>query len=388
MRRPGGALLPGAALVGALALVASLVGFGVAPRRALFGWLFAWAYWGGIGVASLVLLGTQHASRARWVVVIRRALEVMAATIPLLAALFVPIAIGLPFLYPFASPAGLEEHAAIAVAHQRPYMNPTWFVARAVVYFAIWIAVSEALLRWSRRQDADADPGATRRMRILAAASLPAVALAMSFAALDWLMALEPLLHSSIYPLYWFTGAFLAAIALLALWTSTARGPGEPGALANASHRGSLGKLLLGFTLFWLYVAFCQWLLVWIADLPDEARWYVVRTTGGWGWVAWAIVLAQFALPFLVLLRRDVKERPAGLAAIAAWILAAHAVDTFWLVIPAADPAAPRLHWTDVTSFLAVGGLSVAFALARFRRGAPAATGDPYAEESLRYAGR
>ncbi len=385
MRRGGVDLAAGIAAVAGLA--ASFVGFGVSPRRALFGWLFGFGYWAGIAIASLVLLCAWHASRARWPVVIRRALEGMAGTMPVFAVLWLPLAIGARWLYPWANGAGEREEVLAMLLHQRAYMNLPAFVGRAAAYFAIWIAAAEALLRWSRRQDEEEGNALTRRQRVLGAGALPFVALSMSFAALDWLMAIEPRNTSSIFPLYWWTGSFLAAIALLAVWIATARGEGEPGELANASHRASLGKLLLGFTLFWLYIAFDQWLLVWIADLPREAHFYVVRTTGGWRAIAWTVVVAQFWVPFVALLSRRLKERPGTLAAIAAWILLAHLVDVWWLVVPAVDPAAPFLHWTDVSSAVGIGGLAVLVARLRLR-GHPIARGDPYAEESLRYSGQ
>lgn len=385
--RGGGSLLAGGLVAGVVGLAGSAIGWGVDTRRALYAWLFAWAYWGGMAAASLVLLGIWHASRARWPVVLRRVLEVQAGTLPLLAVLFLPVGIGVARLYPFARPQGFEEQVRVALRHQGPYMNVPFWAGRAALYFVVWIAVSELLLRWSRAQDEDGALAWTRRQRWLGAGTLPLVALLLSFAALDWLMALEPLFNSTIFALYWFMGSLLGAVALLALSAAWARGEARVGDAANASHRASLGKLLLGFTLFWVYVAFVQWLLTWIADLPREARWYLARTTGGWWWVAIAVVLAQFAVPFLLLLSRGLKESRAGLAVASLWILGAHAVDAYWIVLPAHD-AGPAFSWMDAAAFVAIGGLGCAFAVLRLRGHSPVPVRDPYHLESLRYAGK
>jgi len=376
----------GAGLVGTAGLAASVAGLLFSTRSALFAWLFAWAYWTGLAVAALLLLCIFHASRARWPVVFRRVLETLAGTLPLMAVLFIPVLLGVKELYPWASPEAVSRPVALLLAHQRPYMNFVLWLLRALLYLAVWVAVAEGLLRLSRRQDREGGIELTRRQRRLGTAALIPTALAMSFAALDWLMALDPSFRSGIFPLYWFTGSLLAAIALLAVWITASR-EAEPAKSTRASHRASLAKLLFAFSLFWVYVAFCQWLLTWIADLPDEVPWFLIRTSGNWGQLAALLVIAQFGFPFVALLRRNVKENSRMLAAVALLVLAAHALDLFWLVMPTRDPASPLLHWTDLAAFAAVGGLAIAFAHVRFARHAPLPAKDPYLLESLRYSG-
>lgn len=375
-----------AAAVGVGGLVLTGVGGALDARRTLFAYLFAFAYWAGLAVASLLLLGTWHASGARWPVVLRRMLETMAASLPLFALLFLPLLAGASRLYPWLGPPRpMTEKELGQLEHKRPWLNLPFWTARSVLYFAVWSTVGELLLRWSRRQDETADVKLTRWQWALGAATLPAVALAMSFASLDWLMSLEPLFVSTVYGLYWFSGAFVGALALLTLATVLARGPNLFGEFVNDSHRASLGKFLLAFSIFWAYMAYSQYFLIWIANLPHEVPWYEVRVKGAWEPVAIAVVGSRFVLPFFVLLSRPFKQHRRMLAAMAVWILLAHALDTWWLVVPVVSPEGPRPHWTDLTAFLGVGGAAVAFTLWRLRGHATLPVGDPYLYESLGY---
>jgi hypothetical protein len=279
----------------------------------------------------------------------------------------------------------LAEKDLKKLDHKRPFLNLPFWVVRSAVYFAVWSVVGELLLRWSRRQDETGELKLTKWQWWLGAGALPVVALAMSFASLDWLMSLEPLFVSTVYGLYWFSGAFVGALAMLTLTTTLARGPNLFGEFVNDSHRASLGKFLFAFSIFWAYMAYSQFFLIWIADLPHEVPWYILRAKGAWEPVALFIVGARFLFPFFVLLSRPFKQHRRTLAGMAVWLLAAHTVDTWWLVVPVVSPDAVREHWADVTAFLGVGGAAVAFTLWRLRGHATLPVRDPYLHESLGY---
>jgi hypothetical protein len=376
------------ALLGAAGVAATLAGLPADPGRTLFSWLFAWLYWAGLAIGALILLGTFHASHARWTAVVRRVVETAACALPLMAVLSLPILLGMSDLFPWAHPRDLTEEMRHLAEHHRPYLNGTFFVVRTILYFVIWIAVSELLLAWSRRQDREPALALTTRQRALGIGALPAISIAASFATLDWIMSLDLTFASTVFALYWFAGAFLGVLCAVAVATALMRGPGQFGAYANASHLAALGKLILGMVVFWFYIAFCQYMLTWIADVPHEVRWYLVRVSGRWRRVTIVLVIVQFVIPFLCLLSRPLKEHPASLTAVSLWLLAAHALDTYWLVLPARDPAAPVLRWTDVTAFVGLGGLSLAFTLWRMRGHFTLPVHDPYLAEALRYQGQ
>ena len=194
-------------------------------------------------------------------------------------------------------------------------------------------------------------------MRRLGAGGLPFVALAITFAAFDWQMSLSAFLFSTIFGVYWFAGSLVAAIARA---DPRRRGGLARGAARRApstpNHIHSLGKYLFAFTAFWAYIAFSQYLLIWIANLPEEVPWYLVRTDTGWKGVGIFLALFQFVLPFVILMPRERKRSWRPLVFMSVWILAVHYVDVYWVVMPTLSPAGPSPSWMDLTAFLGVGG--------------------------------
>ncbi len=374
-----------AAGVGAVGLVLTGVGGALDARRALFAYLMAFVYWVGISVAGLILLATFHASRARWMVVLRRPLEVMSISSAAFPLLFVPIALGMRQLFVWVDPSSLSEEARHHLEHKHVYLNVPAFLGRAALYFGVWIVISHLLHRWSTRQDESGEAALLVWQRRLGTGSLPLLAITVTFAAFDWLMSLTPLWQSTIFGVYYFAGSFLAAIAAWTLLSSVARGKDLFGSLVTGAHLHNLGKLLLTFTAFWAYIAFSQYLLVWVGNLPEESPYYEIRASGSWRWVFIALVVGHFVLPFSLLLSRALKLRPGFLAAVAVLLLLARWVDVYWLVMPAMDPKSPSLHWTDLTAFAGVGGAAVAFALFRARGRYTVPVKDPFLADSLRY---
>jgi hypothetical protein len=383
----GRTLMRGGAAVGGVGLLLAALGALLDLRSALYSWLFAFVFWVGLSVGALLLLATLHATGARWSVVLRRVLEQMAFTVVLFPVLFLPVVIWANELFPWIDPA--KAHFTPEELHKvqgkQVYLNVPFFLLRAAVYFAVWCAVAWLLQRWSRRQDDSGHLRLTVWQRRLAGGSLPFVALALSFASLDWLMSLEPLFVSTIYGTYYFAASFLGALALWALAAAWGQRTELFLGMLRVPHLHSLGKLIFAFTLFWAYIAFDQYMLVWLANIPEEVAWYDIRTEGGWAYVFGFLVLGRFALPFFVLLSRRIKESPGGLLVVCGWTFLAHVVDVYWLVFPAWHHRAPVFHWTQPCAFFGIGGLWVAFCVWRLRQGYALPIRDPYLYESLRY---
>ena len=281
-----------AGLVAVVALALTLLGALFSGHRVLWGYHVAFVYWVGIAVAALILNMAFQAGKAKWYVVIRRVIETIPLSGALFLVLFIPILLGAPHIFGWLDPAHLhDDHLRKLAEHRRPYLNMPFFVIRAAIYFVLWIAVSNLLYRWSVRQDTEGGTALTLKQRRLGAGALPFVALAMSFAAFDWQMSVDLHLESTIFGVYWFAGSFLAAFAVIVLWLNALRGEGLPGGLVNANHYHSLGKYMLAFTAFWAYIAFSQYLLIWIANLPHEVPFYLARREGGWRIFGIALVL-------------------------------------------------------------------------------------------------
>jgi hypothetical protein len=367
----------------ALTLLGGIVGD---PRRALFAYLVAYVYWLGIALGALILLGSLHASNARWSVVLRRFLEFVPSALPLFVVLLVPIVVGLRRIFPWVDPAALGDELRRSAEHRAPYLNVPFFLVRAAIYFGVWIAVSWLLRAWSIRQDAEGGTTLTRWQRRLGAGSLPLLALTMTFAAFDWMMSLDLRFFSTIFGAYWFAGSFVCSIAVVAIGGAATRGdPGQFGAYMNHEHFHSVGKLLLAFVAFWAYIAFSQFMLIWIANIPEEVPWYVVRISRGWLPVFGFLAVFHFVVPFFLLLSRPLKREPLRLARVAGWLLLVHWVDLYWVIMPVLDETGPRISLWDLTAMAGVGGVAIAFVLWRMH-GVPAVPlRDPYLDDSLRY---
>jgi len=376
----------GGGLGGLALLAATFAGASVDPRQAMFSYLVAFAYWTGLGLGGLVLLMIMHAFRAKWVTVLRRLIETVTLVLPLMALLFIPIIVGIKHLYIWVDPpADMGREALKVLAHKHAYLNVTAFVVRTVVYFVLVIFLSQRLYGWSTKQDRTGEVALTQRQRSMGAGGLPFIALAFSFAAFDWMMSLNPLWYSTIFGVYYFAGSFVGVLSLLAVGSDLARGKGQFADFLNAEHTHNIGKLMLAFTCFWAYIGFSQLLLIWIANLPEEVPFYMVRFRAEWAWVGVFLIIGHFFVPFGALLSRSLKRDPRRLAAVGVWILLVHYLDIYWLVMPTLHPDGFSLHWTSVTAFVGVGLLAVAFAMWRARGRFTVPVRDPFLGDSLRY---
>jgi hypothetical protein len=334
---------------GGIGLVLGVLGAALEPRQAFASYLTAYAAALSLVVGALILLMMSQLTGARWFLPFRPITLRIVSTLPLLALLFLLLVPGLHALYPWVPPLnGLTSELRHQIQQKQAYLNVPGFLLRAAIYFLVWIGFAH-LLR--------------RRPGVASAAGLPLVALALTFAAFDWLMSLTPDWFSTIYGVYYFAGGFLGALGLVALLGHAADGESRTGIAGEQYH--SLGKLLLTFVLFWAYVAYAQLLIIWIADLPIEVTWYSSRLRGSWGVLGLILLGGQFLLPFVLLLFRKVTTRGRSLGWIGGWLLVMHYLDVYWLVLPAIRPGGIHLHWLDLAGLLVVAGFTWAYALWR-----------------------
>ncbi|HVX95905.1 MAG TPA: hypothetical protein VHK47_13425 [Polyangia bacterium] len=372
----------------------ALLFVGDADERKVRGasYLVGFTYWCGIAMASVILLQIFHATRAKWMVVLRRPVEVMGATLPIFVVLFIPLVLVLKNVYSWSDPSAwfpagtphLEETLKL-LEHKRPWLNPGFFIGRGIFYIVFISFVGLRLFGWSKKQDTTGDVQLSQRQRNLGAGSLPFVGLAMTFAALDWLMSLNPLWFSAVFGVYYFAGSIVSALSILALITAHARGKDSLGTLVSVEHTHNIGKLMLAFVCFWTYIAFSQLLLIWIAGLPEETPFYLVRFAPGWRFMGIFMIVGNFFLPFGAMLSRSLKRDPRKLGIVAVWILLVHLVDIYWLVMPTFSPNGVAGLATSVLAFAGIGLITVAFGVTRVRGQFAVPVKDPYLADSLRY---
>jgi hypothetical protein len=300
----------------------------------------------------------QYITGGMWGAVLRRILESSTRTLPLLMVLFIPLLFGVTWLYQWAQPATVAQDPILQ--HKQLYLNVPFFLVRAAIYFAVWSVLIWFLNRWSIRQDAEPTPALARRLEYLSRGGLLLYTLTMTFASIDWVMSLEPHWFSTIYGILFIGGQVLAAFAFAIPVAALLAERTAYGDVISADQFHDLGKLLLAFVMLWAYFAFSQFLIIWSGNLPEETPWYLSRLRGGWEWVGIAVIVFHFALPFVVLLSRDIKRNARRLAWVAYGVMAMRAVDLFWLVSPAFAHEGIGVHWLDLTTLVGVGGIWLA----------------------------
>jgi hypothetical protein len=254
-----------------------------------------------------------------------------------------------------------------------------------VVYVAVWIVMARYMFALSTAQDSSRDPQLTRRMEKASAPGMMLFALSVNFAAFDLLMSLDPHWFSTIFGVYLFAGCvvgFFAVLPSLLLWL---QGRGRLTSAVTVEHYHDVGKFLFAFVVFWAYIGFSQYMLIWYANLPEETGWFLRRQSGGWVWVSLALLLGHFVLPFLALISRVPKRRPAVLAVAGIWLLLMHWLDLYWLVLPEFSAAGPRLGLLDLLCFVGLAGLWIGGLAFNLRKVNLAPTGDPRLTESLAF---
>ncbi len=347
-----------ALIVGIVGLALCVIGLFIDSTQVMQSYLFAYIYWTGIGLGCLAVLMIQFTVKATWGLAIRRVLEAGALTIPLMAALIIPVLIGMRALYPWARP---EVVAGDALLQQKSvYLNVPFFIVRTIIYFVVWSGLVVALRRLSRREDSERDHGLFQRLQNLSIVGLLAFTLTATFAMIDWVMSLEPEWSSTIYAAMVVMGGLLAAFALVMALVVRLRDYEPLSGFVTPGVLNDLGNLLLSGLLMWAYLAFSQFLVIWTGNLSDEIPWYLRRLAGGWQALALIIVGLHFVVPFVLLLSRQVKRSARTLGFVAALLVMMHLVDVFWLVVPALRPNGFALTWTDVAAPIGIGGLWVA----------------------------
>jgi len=369
----GGVLLLGAAGLAGMA----------DPARAARAWLVAFLFVLSIALGALFFVLVQFATRAGWSVTVRRVAENVMAVMPLLALLFIPVALSMPHLFEWTHVDRVAGDPVLQ--HKRPYLNTGFFLARAAICFVVWSAIAWWYRARSIRQDRTADPNITRQLQAASGPAIAAFAITTSVAAIDWVMSVQPHWFSSMIGVYFFSGAVIAAFAAIALLVQLLRSTGALGHLVTTEHMHDLGKLLFAFVAFWTYIAFSQYFLIWYATLPEETPFYLARWTHGWKPASIALAVGHFAVPFFFLMPRAAKRRPLLLVLGSLWMLAMHYLDLYWMVMPAFHGPLRGGFFLDAAFLFGMVALSLGVVGWLTRRAALIPARDPRLNESLSF---
>ena len=374
--------LPNLCLVAGLAgCGVSLLGFMVAREQASYSWLFGFAYFFTIAIGTLFWTCLHHATDAAWSVVVRRQLENVASLLPYFAIFFVPLLLfSTGILWKWWGKLPGED---VLLDEKSGYLNHTFFYIRAVVYFALLSFVALNLKGRSVSQDSDGASRHTLVMRKFGIGGIPALALCITFAGIDWLMGLDHHWFSTMWGVYLFAGAAGSSMSLLVLIVTALRGKGylKP---VTMEHYHIMGKFMLAFTIFWAYIGFSQYMLIWYANIPEETVYFRLRNVGGWHWLSLGLVAGRFFLPFPILLMQFVKKNPKYLCMVAGWILCMQALDLYVIVLPACEAGGLSTILFAISSIVGIGGLVAWLFLKKLGETNLFPTRDPRLAESIK----
>jgi hypothetical protein len=368
-----------AAVVGAAGALLTAIGMvAVSPNQFYRSYLWSYIFVLGLGLGPMAWLMLQYVTGGAWGAIIRRPAEAAARTLPLVAAMFLPIVLGMNNLYPWTA----VHHPKLA-AHQAQWLTPGFFLARAAAYFAGWLLLGWLFNRWSAQEDREGAAAVRGKLGRLAGPGLVFWGLAVSFMSIDWILSVKPEWFSTMFPLLAIAGQALTSMAFLVtlLVLLSFRKPMSD--VLTPRHLHDLGKLMLALVMVWAYFSFSQFLIIWAGNLPEEIPWYVVRLNHGWGAVALLLVIGHFALPFALLLSRDLKRNFKLLAGIAGFILAMRLVDLYWQISPYFRTGAFGVSWLDITAPAGLVGIWLAYFLTQLEKRPLVAPNEPELEEVL-----
>jgi hypothetical protein len=358
-------------IIGALFAIVSIILAIKNPDEFYRGYLLGFMCWLGVSLGSMAILMIRHLTGGGWGMVIRRILGAAMRTLPLLAILFIPIILAVVQhrMYPWAiwkaSPDAVQdpyihEHLAKNKFVLDSYLTTSGFIVRAVMYFLIWNVLSFLLSHWSRQTDRPGAPDNTQKFKAVAGPGLILYGFTISFAAIDWVMSLDPSWISTIFGLIILIGEVLSAMCFAIVVERILFNYKPMSEMLKPDFVHDHGKWTLAFVMVWAYFSFSQWLIIWAGNLPTEITFYTKRLSFGWGKVGLFLVLFHFVIPFAILLSRPFKKNIRKLVWLAIWLMLMRWVDLFWIIEPNFSKGF-AVTIADIVVPIAIGGFWLAY---------------------------
>jgi len=363
-------------------------------------WVLGMTLTFGWSVGGLALLMVQYCSGGKWGLLLRRPLEAMTRTLPVVFVYWIVVVIFMKRLYLWAEisdaaaalKSGLiNEAQAHAIEFKRPMLNPTTFVLAGLICFAIWGFYTWRLNTLGLKRDSDSldnTPYWIKKLENISGPGIVVYSLTMTAAVIYWVMSMDPTWYSSVYGLLFLVGQGYSVLALSIL-VSIGLSKAEPfKTVLRQTEQHDLGKFTFAFVMLNIYLAFGQFLIIWSGNLPEEIPWYLDRIRGHWGVIITLDFLFHWLIPFSLLLSRDIKRNKTRMVRVCQWMIFAKAFDLFWLIEPNFKDAARNLHFSwGILEYVAVPAamvsLWVAYFCTQLKTRPLVQTNDPHVAEIL-----
>jgi hypothetical protein len=344
--------LIGATGIGAVVLAGTAL---IAPERAWANLLLAGYYLITLGLGGALFIALTTVCGAGWSTAFRRVPEAMTGLLPVSGLILLAVVAVRLRQY------GWHHHGegdAGTFWFKELWLQPPFIAIRAVAYVLLWIAFARLFVGNSRRQDKLPCPSnAPINMRV----SIPFLfvfAITISLAGVDWIMALEPLWFSTMWGVYQFSGLIMSTLAAMIIACVVLRRLGPLDGIFRDDHLHDLGKLLLGFSCFWMYIWFSQYMLIWYTNIPEETSYFIPRTHGAWGPIMVGSIVLNWVIPFFVLLPRPCKRSESVMLKVAVVVLIGRWVDLYVMIFPPVTGDVPVMGLPEVASVVCICGLS------------------------------
>jgi len=347
------------------------------------GFLIGFVYITGLGLAGGLFVSVLYLTCSRWGVALRRVPEAIAGTLPTALLVGLVLLLGVPALYSWADGATVENSRL--VAHKSGWLNVPFFCARMVLYFVVWIWTTRRLIGESRAQDSDGDKKHNTANLKNGAIFMATFAVTFSLASIDWIQSLEPEWFSTIYALVTASGVMGSGIALVMIVCVLLRRAGPLRGFLTEDHLDDLGKIAMGFSLFWAYIWYCQYMLIWYTNMPEETSHYISRAANGWAILTPANMVLNFFVPFLVLMPKRARRNDAVISRVAIVMLVGHALHLYILIKPPLTTAGPALGFWELAPIVGILCLFADALLRKLSEAPLVPVRDPHMNDSLHY---
>ncbi|MCL5034229.1 MAG: quinol:cytochrome C oxidoreductase [Bacteroidetes bacterium] len=363
--------------------VLTILSFALNPKHASFGLIMTLTFVATVGIGGLFWVGVEYVSSAVWSTALRRPFEFIAGVIPFLVILALPLLFRMRTVFEWTHASYFKDDPSMLV--KAPYLNIPFFIIRTIAVLLIWWLYYHIIIRNSNLQDTSKDQGLTRKNIRTSAGFLVVFALTLTIFSVDWLMSLTPSWFSTIFAVYVFAGAVLSSMALgtliIVLLNEKDRFPVK----LTPDHYYNLGAFLFAFVIFWAYIGFSQFLLQWYGNLREETAYWIPRIHGSWAVLSIILALGEFLIPFFLLVTKPAKMDPKRLVFVSIWLLVAHALDIYWMVMPVYNSANAVFGITEIAFMaLSIGIILTVFAY-KARGSNMVPIGDPKLQRGLEF---
>lgn len=366
---------------GVVGLIASFVGYFLNSEQFFFSYLTSFTFFTSISLASLILVMIHHITKSSWGTVFRRIPEAFMSNLGIWAIFMIPVLLGMSSLYSWTNTAYVAEDPIML--GKVPYLNTPFFVIRQFIYFGIWGYLGHRLYKVSVEMDETNDWGITKVLQKLSAPGILIFSLTVAFASFDWLMSLDAHWFSTMFGVYFFAMSFQALFPILILMIFWFRKKGILENTIGKAHIYDLGAWFFGFTVFYAYIAFSQFLLIYYANIPEETLWFYHRLEGSWSFVTYSLLICRFIIPFILLLNRDTKHNNKLLVFTSVLVIFMHIVELHWIVMPILSHDGVSISWLDFATFIGLGGIFMGLFFQKFSKHNMVPVNDPKLAESL-----